>query len=527
LGIDYLLRGGFVIDGVSGGSVPVRADVAVQGDRITAIGDLSDIDAEKTIDVDGLYVCPGFIDVHSHSDFMLLADGRAEGKICQGITTEINGNCGLSAAPLYGAALEQREKELDELDIKDRWSTFAEYFALLEKRRFALNFSTLAGHGNLRACAAGYSDRPLSKAHTENMITLLSDAMRAGAKGLSTGLVYPPGLYAGTGEIIRLASETSRYGGVYTTHMRSEGDHLLESVEEVMEIAARSKIHAHISHLKTSGEANWGKIDRVFRMIDEARADGVTVTCDRYPYIASCTGLDAVLPPWAFEGGNKREIERLKSERERLQKDILSEHPEASSVSFWKSIVISSLSTGENQWMQGRNMAETAAALGKSPFEFLFDILVEEELNVGAIFFFMNEENLKSILRQPYTMTGTDSAARSFSGVTARGRPHPRGFGSFPRILGRYAREQGLMTPGEAVYKMCGLPAKIFRIRERGILREGFFADITVFDPAKVNDTADYDNPFQKPEGIYHVFVNGTPVLLEGETTGAMPGRIV
>jgi len=527
LAVDFLLRGGFVIDGASEGSVPARSDVAVQGDRIIAIGDLSDINAERTIDVDGLYVCPGFIDVHSHSDFTLLADGRAEGKICQGITTEINGNCGLSAAPLYGAALEQREKELDELDIKDRWRTFPEYFALLEKRKFAVNFSTLTGHGNLRACAAGYSDRPLSDAHMQKMLMLLKDAMRAGAKGLSTGLVYPPGLYAGTGEIIRLARETAGHRGVYATHMRSEGRYLPEAVEEVMEIAARSKIHAHISHLKTSGEANWSKIDRVFGMIDGARRDGLAVTCDRYPYIASCTGLDAVLPAWAFEGGNKREIERLKNDRERLREDILNEHPRASSISFWEEIVISSAGTGKNEWMPGRNMAEAAAAAGKAPFEFLFDILIEEELNVEAVFFSMNEENLKSILRQPYTMTGTDSAARSFGGITAKGKPHPRGFGSFPRILGRYVREQGVMTPGEAVYRMCALPAEIFSIRERGILKEGFFADITVFDPAKVNDTADYNDPFQRPEGIYHVFVNGTPVLLDGEITGAMPGRIV
>ncbi len=525
--IDYLLRGGFVIDGLSGESAAVKADVAVRDDRIMATGDLSHVDAAKTIDVNGLYVCPGFIDVHSHSDFMLLADGRAEGKICQGITTEINGNCGLSAAPLYGAALEQRENELNDLDIKDRWSTLPEYFALLEKRRFAVNFATLAGHGNLRACAAGYSDRPLSRVQTEDMVVLLRDAMKAGAKGLSTGLVYPPGLYAGTGEIIRLARETAACRGVYTTHMRSEGDRLIESVEEVMEIAAESKIHAHISHLKTSGEKNWKKIDDVFRMIDEAKNRGMSLTCDRYPYIASSTGLDAVLPAWAFEGGNKREIERLKNERRRLQEDILSEHPEASSASFWENVVISSVRRGENEWMQGRNIAEISWRLGKTPFESLFDILVEEDLDAGAIFFFMNEENLKSVLKQPYTMTGTDSSARSFSGITAKGKPHPRGFGSFPRVLGRYVREQGIMTPGEAIYKMCGLPARVFNISRRGILRKDFFADIVVFDPEKVNDTADYDDPFQKPEGIYHVFVNGTPVLLEGETTGALPGRIV
>ncbi len=527
LGIDYLLKGGFIIDGATTDCVPVKADIAVRDDSIIEIGDFTHIDVEKTIDVKGLYVCPGFIDVHSHSDFLLLADGRAEGKICQGITTEINGNCGMSAAPLYGPALEQREKELDELGIKDRWSTFPEYFALLEKRGFSTNFATLAGHGNLRACTAGYSDRPLSETDTEKIIMLLRDAMKAGARGLSTGLIYPPGVYSDTCEIIVFARETARYKGIYTTHMRSEGDYLQESVEEVKKIAAESGIHAHISHLKTSGEKNWNKIDEVFRKIDEANANGMHITCDRYPYIASSTGLDAVLPSWAFEGGHRREIERLGNDRERLKKDILSEHPEASFTSFWENVVISSVSPGENEWMQGGNIAEISGTLDKTPFEFIFDILVEEDLDVGAIFFLMNEENLKSILKQPYTMTGTDSAARSYSGITAKGKPHPRGFGSFPKILGRYVREQGVMTPGEAIHKMCGLPAKIFSIRRRGILRKDFFADITVFDPEKVKDAADYNNPFQRPEGICHVFVNGTPVLLDGEATGALPGRIL
>jgi N-acyl-D-amino-acid deacylase len=524
LEIDYLLKDGIVIDGTGRDAAQKKADIAIEGDRIKAVGNLSHIHAAKTISVKGLCVCPGFIDTHSHSEFILLADGRAEGKIYQGITTEINGNCGLSAAPLYGDALEQREKDLGELNIKDRWGTFSEYFTILEKRKFAPNFLTLVGHGNLRASVVGYSDRLLSKTDKNKIIELINNAMDAGAKGLSTGLIYPPGIYSDTDEIIDLARSAARYKGIYTTHMRSEGDRLKESVEEVVRIAYESKIHTHISHLKTSGRKNWKKLDGVLERMDRANERGLSVTCDRYPYIASSTDLDILLPSWAFEGGRRKEIKRLKSERKRLAKDILEEFPEEF---FWDNIIISSVSQDSNKWMEGKIISDISRILKKTPVMCLFDILLEEDLNVGAIFLFMNEDNLKSILKYPYTMIGTDSGARSFDGITAKGLPHPRGFGSFPRILGNYVREEGVLKLSEAVYKMTGLPSKIFRISRRGIISEGFFADITVFDPEKVNGLADFNKPFQKPEGIYHVFVNGIPVLLNGESTGALPGRIL
>ncbi len=527
MGIDYLLKDGFVIDGTGPDSELQKADIAIEGDCIKAIGDLSDVRAEMSISIKGLIACPGFIDSHSHSDFTLLADGRAEGKICQGITTEINGNCGLSAAPLYGAALEQRESDLEELLIKDRWNNFKEYFRLLEKRRFSVNFLTLAGHGNIRASVAGYSDKPLSNADMNKMTRLLSDAMNAGAKGFSTGLIYPPGIFSDTSEIIELAREAAKYDGIYTTHMRSEGDMLLESVDEVIRIASKSKIRAHISHLKTSDEKNWQKLGGVFERIGKARKAGLSLTCDRYPYIASSTDLDAVLPSWAFEGGRKKELVRLKRKRAKLAADLIKEHSEVSLISFWDNIVISSVTMQKNKWMEGKSVSLISKRLVTSPMEFVFDILLEEELKVGAIFFLMNEDNLKSILKQDYTVIGTDSSARSFEGITAKGKPHPRGFGSCPRVLGRYVRERGVLKLGEAVYKMTGLPAEIFRIDRRGVIAEKHFADITVFDPEKVNDLADYKSPFQKPDGIHHVFVNGVPVLFDAEMTGALPGRII
>ncbi|MBI4850151.1 MAG: D-aminoacylase [Nitrospirae bacterium] len=524
MAIDYLIKDGFIIDGAKDNSVPVKADIAIEGDRIKGIGDLSNISADKVISAKGLVVCPGFIDAHAHSEFTLLADGRAEGKISQGITTEINGNCGMSAAPLYGAAREQREKDLDELNIKDRWSAFPEYFALLEKRKFAPNFMTLTGHGNLRASVAGYTDKPLSETQMKEMLALLRDSMAAGAKGLSTGLIYPPGIYSDVLEIIDLAREAARSSGIYATHMRSEGDMLLEAVDEVITIARESGIHPHISHLKTGGEKNWWKLKEVFEKINYAHESEVHLTCDRYPYIAGSTDLDAVLPAWAFEGGRKREIERLKNERQRLAGDILKEHPEAS---CWDNIMISSLNLAKNKWMEGRSISDISSSAGKEPLELIFDVLIEEELQIGAIFFSMNEENLKEILKQPYTMIGTDSSARSFDGVTAKGKPHPRGFGSCPRVLGRYARELGILTLSGAIHKMTGLPAKTFRIENRGVIAKDHFADIVVFDPDKVNDTAEFNNPFQKPEGLHHVFVNGVPVYSEGRVTGNLPGRIL
>lgn len=524
MGIDYLIKGGFVIDGTGIDSVPVRADVAIEGDRIEEIGDLSQFSADNVINADGLYICPGFIDVHAHSDFIVLADGRAEGKICQGITTEINGNCGMSAAPLIGPALERREQELDQLDIKERWNTFHEYFALLHTRRLAANFMTLAGHGNLRASVAGYADRPLSDSEMRQACSLLTDAMKEGAAGLSTGLIYPPGVFADTGEIINLARVAVKMKGIYTTHMRSEGDGLLESVEEALRIARESNIHVHLSHLKTSGEENWGKLDGVLEKIDEAAGNGLSVTCDRYPYIAGSTDLDAVLPAWTFVGGAGKEIERLKNSREKIAADILKVCPDPS---CWDKIVISSLNREKNKWMEGKSISEIGESLNKAPLDLVFDVLLEEDLNVGAIFFSMNEENLQTILKQHYCMIGSDSTARSFDGITARGKPHPRGFGCSPRVLGRYVRELGVLNIGEAVYKMSGFPAKTFNIPMRGVIRKGYFADITVFDPETVSDTADYHDPFQKPEGIHYVLVNGVPVVLGGDVTGALPGQVL
>ncbi|MEF9475459.1 MAG: D-aminoacylase [Candidatus Mariimomonas ferrooxydans] len=522
--LDFVIKGGFIVDGKGKDTISRRADVGIKGDRIKAIGNLSGAVAEKVVDASGLCVCPGFIDAHSHSEFTLLADGRAEGKICQGITTEINGNCGLSAGPLYDSALDQRTGELVKLNIKERWNSLSDYLAILNKKKSAVNFLTLVGHGNLRASVAGYSNRRLTGGDKDRILHLLRESLDSGAAGLSTGLVYPPGIYSDTSEIIELAQETAECGGIYTTHLRSEGSELLEAVDEAIRIGFESGIHVHISHLKTLDENNWGKISEVFKRIHIAHEKGLNLTCDRYPYTASSTGLDVVLPLWAYEGGQEEELKIIRNKQERLTRDILRVHTEKS---YWENVKISSVNLNKNRWMEGKSLSDIGIFLKKTPLKCLFEILLEEDLRVDAIFFSMNEDNLRSILKCPYTMIGTDSAARSFDGITSGGKPHPRGFGSFPRVLGRYVRELGVIPLEEAVHKMTGLPAEIFRIKKRGIISEGFFADIAVFDADKIMDKAGFDNPFEKPEGIYYVFVNGMPALWEGSLTGALPGRIL
>jgi N-acyl-D-amino-acid deacylase len=525
--INILISNGMVFDGT--GSQPFEADIAVSGDTIAFIRQKTikgeeGIKPRKIVDARSLAVAPGFIDTHAHSEFTLLADSRAEGKIYQGITTEVNGNCGLSAAPLFGDVLKQREEDLRDLDIRDRWSTLTEYFEILGKRRIPYNFVTLAGHGNIRACIAGYEDRRLTTGERKKMKALLMKTVREGAIGLSTGLIYPPGVYSDTDELVELAGCVNKL--VYTSHMRSEGDRLVEAVEEVITISKRSGIKAHISHIKTSGVNNWSKIDHVVRMIEKAKKENVRLTCDRYPYIASSTDLDTLLPSWAYEGGTGEELEKLKDPilRGKIRKQILGQH---AGMEFWGKVYVSSVSSERSKWMEGKSLAYIANRRDSDTVDTLLEILIEEKLRVGAIFSSMSEDNLTKFLSLPYTMIGTDSSARCMSGITCMGKPHPRGFGSFPRFLGRYVRDKALIGMGEAIHKITMLPAKTFGIHKRGVLKKGAFADIVIFDPEKIADRATFENPFLKPEGIHHVIVNGMPAVWEGEMTGNMAGRIL
>ncbi len=521
--LDRLIKNGVVVDG-SGGD-PLEANVGMEGDRIVYVG-REEVEAGDVLDARGLIVSPGFIDSHAHSEFTILADGRAEGKVFQGVTTEINGNCGLSAAPLLGEAAERREQDLLELGIKERWSAFGEYFALVENRGIAINFATLCGHGNVRASVMGYGDAPPGAAALSEMKRLLLEALGEGAIGLSTGLIYPPGVYSETAELVELSkvlsSENPR--GIYTSHMRSEGDALLESIEEVVRIARESRVKVHISHVKTAGRHNWWKVDQAVELMNSARDEGIGLTCDRYPYVAAGTDLDTVLPPWVHEGGVEEELRRLKDPETvaRIKSDI---GPKGED--YWSSVYVSSVSRDENKWMEGANILDISSRMKKSPVDALIEIITEERARAEAVFFSMSRENLRRFLALPYVMIGSDSAVRSFTGPTCRGKPHPRGFGAFARFLGRYVRDEGLMGLAEAVRKMTSLPAATFGLSRRGLVREGFFADIAVFDHDRITDAATFEEPFKRPEGVVHVFVNGVPVLRDGEPTGALPGRVL
>lgn len=535
--IDLLIKNGTIFDGT--GSEPFEADIGVAGDKIAFINKVSGVRCrvsktrgEKVIDAKGLAVAPGFIDTHAHSEFTLLADPRAEGKISQGITTEINGNCGLSAAPLYNEAAEHRENDLKELKIKERWKTFGEYFSILESRGIALNFVTLAGHGNIRASVIGYKDKKPTFAELKKMQALSQKAIDAGAIGLSTGLIYPPGIYSDTEELIELCkvlsqkSRTSISKLIYTSHMRSEGKGLIESIKETIRIAKEANIKVHISHIKTSGKENWDKIDEAISLINSARKRGVKVTCDRYPYTASSTDLDTILPSWTYEGGAEEELRRLKSSQvlEKIKKETLQGHPDKD---YWTKVSVSTVSLQKNKWMEGKTLSYISRKINKSPVDALFKILIEERLRAGAIFSSMNKDNLRRFLSLPYVMIGSDSSARSRTGLTCKGKPHPRGFGSFPRFLGKYARDEKVMDMSEAVHKITMLPARTFGINDRGVLKKGAFADIVVFDPERIIDRATFDKPFLKPEGIHYVVVNGTPAVWKCKFTGASAGKIL
>ncbi len=531
---DILIRNGIVCDGT--GSEPYPADICITAGKIALIAERSNprapryLRGNKIIDATDLIVAPGFIDTHGHSEFTLLADPRAEGKISQGITTEINGNCGLSAAPLIGEAFRQREADLAEYGIRDRWDTFGEYFSLLGKRVPGLNVATLTGHGNLRACVAGYRDSGLTESERKIMHGLLKDSLREGSFGISTGLIYPPGMYADSAELIdicrALVNACEGANCIYTSHMRSEGERLIESIEETIAIARDSGIKVHISHLKTSGERNWHKIDQALSIIDKARVDGIEVTCDRYPYTAASTDLDTLLPSWTYEGGSESEMKRILTPdtRRRIRAEIGTEHADEE---YWERVIVTSVLTETNKWMEGKSVLSIARRKQSDPVDTLLEVLVEEKLRVGAIFLSMSEDNLTKILAKEYVMVGSDSAARSFDGPTRRGKPHPRGFGSFPRFLGEPFLDDLQMNISEAIHKITLLPAMTFGVSQRGILREGAYADITVFDRRKISDMATYEDPFVKSEGVQFVIVNGTPAVWEGRLTGMRAGRIL
>jgi len=527
--VNTLIRGGLVFDG--SGTPPEVKNITIKGEKIAYVGAESP-DADEIVPADGLFVSPGFIDTHAHSDFTLLADpNAAQGKLFQGITTEINGNCGLSGGPMSGAARAQREEDLENYQIKERWESLGEYLNLLNEKGLYYNFATLVGHGNLRGSVIGYENRSPNKGELERMKKLLGESLEAGALGMSTGLIYPPGIYSTTEELIQLAA----YGHgidpefIYSTHMRSEGDKLLEAIDEAIRIG-KAAGRLQISHLKTGGKRNWHKLDDALALIEKEISGGARITADRYPYTAAATDLDAVLPQWMYEGGGEAELQRLKDPLivERLKKEVVRGPDE------WGRIVVSDTSCKEDQWAEGKNIMEIAAQLGLEPLQAVIHLLIRGSLSVGSIFHSMNEENLRRIYGLPWVMVGSDSSARAFEGITARGKPHPRTFGTFPRFLKRYTikregREGGFKCEdlSESIRKVTRLPANVFGLKGRGMVKEGYAADIAVFDFGKLKDTATFSEPFQRAKGIVHLFVNGKRIIKDGVLTGQKGGKVL
>ncbi len=525
---DLLIAGGRVIDGT--GSPWYRADVAIAGDRIVGIG--RDLGAARdTLDATGHVVAPGFIDMLGHSEFRLLADGRATSKITQGVTTEITGEVS-SVVPASERPRAEREREIAPWGVEYTWDDLDGYFERLESQGTAINLGTWVGLSSLWLHGVGPEDRRPTASETAEMKRAQGEALAQGAFGLSSGLIYAPGRYATTDEIADLARVVADAGGFYATHMRSEGTNLLESIDEAIAIGERSGAPVLIHHLKASGRPNWGKMDAAVERIAAARERGVDVMVNVYPYIASSTGLDAILPGW-FEAETAEEtLARL---RDPAWRDSLSTYLSGQSQSGdWnlatsaggpEGVQISDVVADSLERYEGMRLSEVAEERGQSAGEALIDLLIADELHTGAIYFSMNEDDLATAMRQPWTMIGGDAGVRSFDGVLSTDQPHPRAFGTFPRVLCRYSRDMGLFSLEEAVRKMTSLSAARAGLAERGTLKAGLYADLVVFDPETVCDRATFEDPRQVAVGIRHVVVNGVPVLREAEPTGALPGR--
>jgi len=516
---DILIEGGRVLDGT--GNPWFWADVGIVGDRIEAVGRLRGSRADRRIDARGLMVAPGFIDIHSHSDFTVLVDRRAESKITQGVTTEVVGNCGSSAAPMSPEVRAYRERymraQLGE-EFRFEWESMDDYMKLIDRDGVSLNIAPLVGHGTVRQNVMGFERRPPTDDELREMGRLVREAMEDGAWGLSTGLIYPPSCYAEKEEIIELARILADYGGVYFTHIRGEGDTLFDALREAIEIGERAGVPVEIAHLKASGRRNWGKTAEALRIIEEARGRGVDVTFDQYPYTASSTGLTAYLPDWAHEGGTEKLLERLRDPE--CRRRIASE--EGKLERDWDAVMIA-FAKNHPQY-EGKTIMEVAKIEGKEPIEAVFDLLLSEEGQVNIVAHGLSEEDVRRVMRSPYMMVGSDGRAVSPRGILGLGKPHPRYYGTFPRVLGHYVRE-GVLTLQEAVRRMTSYPAQRLGLRDRGLLREGMKADITIFDPERVRDEATFKDPHRFASGIPYVLVNGKLVIDGYGHTGALPGR--
>jgi len=527
---DIVIVNGRIIDGT--GSPWFSGDVGIRGGKIAAIGNLAATSRARTIDAHGQVVAPGFIDMLGQSETTILVDPRLPSKIYQGITTEITGE-GDSVAPLNETMRQASQKEFDMLGIQADWQTFRQYFARLEKQGIGINVADYVGATTVRRMVLGESDVQPTPAQLEQMKQLVRQAMLDGAVGVSTSLEYPPAPYAKTDELIALASEASRYGGIYATHQRSESTAILQSLDEVIRIAREAHIPVEVWHFKVAGRPSWGHMPEAVAKIEAARAEGVDIAADTYAYPAWGNGLSAFIPPWAHDGGAAKLLERLKDAgaRARIRKDMLTPSDdwenEWQQIAGPESILIGSVQNPKLLPLQGRTMAEVAKLWNKDPMDTIFDLLIEDNAATGVAVYGMSEPDITLALQQAWVSIDNDSSGASPEGILGREHAHPRAYGTFPRILRKYVREEHKLTLEDAIRKFSSLPAQRLRLEGRGVLRAGMWADVVIFDPATIRDLTTFDNPNQLSQGMEYVMVNGVPVIDQGKMTGARPGRVL
>ena len=529
-GFDIVIAHGHIIDGT--GSPWYSADIGVRDGKIAAIGNLSTAPRKQTIDARGKVVAPGFIDMLGQSELTILVDPRLPSKIYQGITTEVTGE-GSSVAPLDDAILHSDHAVYEHYHITPDWRTFRQYFARIERQGIGINLASYVGATQVRRMVLGDDDKQPTPEQLQQMKELVRQAMRDGAVGLSTSLEYPPAPYAKTDELIALASVASTFGGIYATHMRNESDAVLPAIDEALRIGTEAHIPVEIWHIKVAGKENWGRMPQVVAKVNAARARGIDVSANTYAYTAWSNGLSAFIPPWAHDGGDTKLIERLRdpATRARIRKDLLT--PSQSWDNEWQEIPgpeaveIAVVHNPSLLALQGKTLAEIAKLWNKDPMDALFDLLIEDKAFTSVVVFGMSEADVVLALQQPWVSIDNDSEGTSPEGILGQEHPHPRAYGTFPRILRKYVREEKKLTLEDAIRKFSALPAQRMRFTDRGVLKAGMCADVVVFDPATIRDLATYENPNQLSQGMEYVLVNGVPVIADGKMTGARPGMVL
>jgi N-acyl-D-amino-acid deacylase len=527
---DIVIRSGRIIDGT--GSPWYSGDIAIQGGKIAAIGQFAQVEAKRTIDAHGMVVAPGFIDMLGQSDLTILVNPHLPSKIFQGITTEITGEGG-SVAPLNDAMIGADRAGYDHFHIDPDWRTFREYFARLEKQGMGINLASYVGATQVRRMVLGEADRAPNSSELERMKGLVRDAMREGAVGLSTALQYTPAPYARTEELIALAAEAGKMGGIYATHMRSEGDAITAAIDEAVRISREAKIPAEIWHLKAAGKSNWGRMPEIVAKIEKARESGVDITADTYAYTAWYNTFSAFIPPWAHDGGDAKLIERLKDPamRARIRKEMVA--PSTAWDNEWQeiegpqNILVSVVHNPKLLPLQGKTIAEIAKLWNKDAIDTIFDLLVADDAATDVAVFGMSEPDVVLALVQPWVSVCNDSQGTAPDGLLGAEHPHPRAYGTFPHILRKYVREEHKLTLQDAIRKFSALAAQRVRLTDRGVLKKGMWADIVIFDPAVIRDKATFENPNQLAEGMQYVLVNGVAVIENGKQTNALPGKVL